>query len=153
MTPRRLYSSLALAEMVTWALLLVGIVLKYSHITAMGVRIAGPIHGLAFLSYGAATLLIWANNRWSFARGVIGLLSTLIPFATLPFEKNTERAGLLAGGWRFRDTSDTPANATDHVLALVVRKPMLAFAAIATVVIVVFFVLLSLGSPLAALRN
>lgn len=153
MTPKRLYSALALAEMATWALLLAGIALKYSNVSPLGVRIAGPIHGLVFLSYGAATLLVWLNNRWSAGRGLLGLLSTLIPFATLPFEKNTDKAGLLEGDWRFRDSADQPFTWADRVLAVVVRRPLLASGLIALAVAALFLTLLTLGSPLEAVRN
>ncbi|AKK03283.1 DUF3817 domain-containing protein [Corynebacterium epidermidicanis] len=153
MTPRKLYSSLAFAEMVTWALLLLGIALKYSGVTPVGVRIAGPIHGFTFLGFGATTLLIWMNNRWPAVRGVLGLLSTIVPFATVPFEKNTEKAGLLDGRWRFQDPAEQPNGLLDQLLAFIVRKPLLAAVIILVAVVIVFTVLLSLGSPLEALRS
>lgn len=150
MTPRRLYSAIATAEMITWALLIAGIVLKYTGITPLGVKIAGPIHGFTFLTYGAITILIWINNRWSVGRGMVGLLSTIIPFATVPFERNTEEAGLIDGDWRFRDPAEHPAGVFEHILALVVRRPALAALIIFVLLVVVFTVLLILGPPYQA---
>lgn len=153
MTPRRLYSTIATAEMITWALLILGIILKYSSVTPLGVRIAGPIHGFTFLTYGAITILLWINNRWSLPRFVAGLISTVIPFATLPFERNTEKAGLLDGPWRFANSSEQPHGFLEHCLALVVRRPLLAAIIILVAVSIVFAILLSLGSPLEALKK
>ena len=51
MTPRRLFRALALAEVVTWTLLLLGMVLKYgTETTDLLVRIGGGLHGFAFLA-------------------------------------------------------------------------------------------------------
>lgn len=153
MTPRRLYSIIATAEMITWALLLLGITLKYSSVTPLGVRIAGPIHGFTFLTYGAITVLLWINNKWSAARLIVGLLSAVVPFATLPFERNAEKAGLLNGPWRYRDTAEQPSGLLDTCLAFVVRRPILAAVLILVLLAVIFFILLSLGSPLEAVKK
>src|SRR5690625_7003196 len=51
-TPSRLYRALALAEWVTWTLLLAGMFVKY--VLEAGewlVRIGGGLHGFTFLSY------------------------------------------------------------------------------------------------------
>src|SRR5699024_1890214 len=58
-TPSRLYRLLALAEMVTWTLLLLGMLLKYAlQVTEVGVRIGGSLHGFVFLSYVVVTVLV-----------------------------------------------------------------------------------------------
>lgn len=148
MTPRELYSRIAAAEMVTWALLLGGIALKYSGITPLGVKIAGPIHGFTFLTYCVITVLLWVNNRWSFGRLLLGLASSVVPFATVPFERSTEKAGLLSGPWRYAADSEQPQGALDHALAFVVRKPALAAVLILVGVAIVFTILLILGPPI-----
>ena len=52
MSPRLLYRRLAQAEVVTWTLLIIGMVLKYvTHTTELGVRIGGMVHGVVFIAY------------------------------------------------------------------------------------------------------
>lgn len=148
MTPRELYSRIAAAEMVTWALLIGGIILKYSGVTPMGVRIAGPVHGFTFLTYCVITVLLWVNNRWSFGKLIVGLLSSVIPFATVPFERSAEKAGLLDGPWRFASSDEQPRGVLEQGLAFVVRKPQLAAVLILIGVAVVFTILLILGPPI-----
>ncbi|MEJ5927140.1 DUF3817 domain-containing protein [Corynebacterium sp. H128] len=153
MSPQKLYASLATAEMLTWALLLGGMALKYSGLTALGVRIAGPIHGFTFLCFGAVTILLWINNRWPARRGITGLLSTLIPFCTVPFEHSVKKAGLIDAPWRFRDTNEKPQGFFEKILAMIVRRPLLAAVLILLLIAILFTILLALGSPLEALRN
>ncbi|WP_311509560.1 DUF3817 domain-containing protein, partial [uncultured Corynebacterium sp.] len=94
-SPKKLYGVLAAAEMVTWALLLLGLALKYLFkVTDIATTIFGGIHGFTFLCYVVTTIMVWINQQWSFGRGVIGLASSIIPFATYPFERNTLKAGL-----------------------------------------------------------
>lgn len=147
-SPKGLYSKLALAEMVTWALLILGLVLKYvTKTTELGTAIFGSIHGFVFLSYLVTTVLVWINQRWSFARGIIGLGSSILPFMTYPFERSTEKAGLLDGPWRFVDDSEQPRGLFESVLAMVIRRPFVsAFVAI-IIIAVVFSLLLMAGPP------
>lgn len=157
MTPKKLYSTLAVAETITWALLIGGMILKYTGVTPVGVRIGGGIHGFVFLSYCVATVLIWINNRWSFGRGILGLLSAIVPFATIPFEKNADKAGVLDGPWRFtaasNDPNERPANLPEHALAFAVRKPLPALIIVVIGLALVFTGLLALGSPVEWFKN
>lgn len=157
MTPRRLYRFFAIAETVTWALLITGMILKYTGITEIGVRIGGGIHGFIFLCFCVSTVLIWVNNRWSFGRGIAGLASAIVPFMTIPFDRSVEKAGLLSAGWRFRADSDDPeekpSTLPESVLALYVRQPVVAGVVSLVVVIAVFAGLLALGNPLDAIRS
>lgn len=157
MTPRKLYSTVALAETITWALLILGMILKYSGVYEGATKITGGIHGFTFLCFCVSTVLIWVNNQWSAVRGIVGLASAIIPFVTIPFEKNADKAGLLHGDWRFRDSkshsSEAPRTLPEKVLAFYIRKP--ALAAIITVVglAILFMILLSLGSPADLVKN
>lgn len=138
MKPQKIYRVIADIEAVTWALLILGMLLKYAFdVTEVGVKIAGPVHGFAFLAFVVTTLMVWANNRWSPARGVTGLLSAVVPFCTVPFERSTARAGLLAGDWR----TDGP------VAGRLTRNPRLTVGVLVAVVVVVFVVLLTVGGP------
>ena len=56
MSPRQLFRALAVAEAVTWTLLLIGMVGKHAlGVTELGVRIGGGVHGFVFLAYCAGT--------------------------------------------------------------------------------------------------
>ena len=157
MTPKKLYSTLAVAETITWALLILGMILKYTGVTPIGVRIGGGIHGFTFLSYCVATVLIWINNQWTIGRGALGLISAVIPFATIPFEKSAEKAGALHGEWRFKEKTEDPAqrpqNLPEHALAFAVRQPIAALIIVIVALAVVFGGLLALGSPLEWFKN
>lgn len=148
MSPKDLYQKVAVGETITWALLLIAMALKYSGITEAVMPIAGGIHGFVFLCFCVSTVLIWVNNKWSAGRGIVGLGSAIIPFMTIPFEKNTERAGLLHGEWRFRDGTEQPGTLPEKVLAFYITKPVLAAVITLVGLVVVFSILLSLGSPL-----
>lgn len=146
MSPRRLYRTLALAEAVTWTLLILGMVLKYvTHTTDLGVRIGGGLHGLVFLAYCMATVLVGVDGRWRAGRTLLGLASAVVPYATVPFERAVERAGHLRGTWRLR--SQPPAGAVEKVAAWVIRHPRRAFVMSALIILAVFRALLWLGPP------
>lgn len=137
MKPQTLYRTVADIEAATWALLIVGMILKYTDVTEALVPVAGPIHGLAFLTFVVTTILMWVNYRWSTGRGITGLLSSVIPFCTIPFERLTARAGLLDGGWR----------SGNRFLDTVVGRPFATAGGLAAVIIVVFAVLMIVGPP------
>ena len=145
-TPSRLYRVLALAEMVTWTLLLLGMLLKYVlQVTELGVRIGGALHGFVFLSYVVVTVLVAVDQRWSIGRLALGVGSALIPYLTVPFEQWAHRRWLLGDSWRLRE--GPPHTLPERVAALALRRPVLAAVVAVVVVAVVFSVLLSLGPP------
>lgn len=151
MSPTSLYQRVALAETITWAGLLIAMALKFTGVTEAVMPFAGGIHGFVFLCFCVSTVLIWVNNRWGAGRGIVGLASSIVPFATIPFERSTERQGLLAGPWRFSAQAgmgyDKPTTLPDRALAFVVRKPAVAAACALVGIVAVFLLLLSLGSP------
>jgi integral membrane protein len=109
MTPRRLFRLVAVAEAVTWALLLTGMVFKYTGVTELGVRVFGMVHGVVFIAYCLVTVLLWVDQRWSLGRLVLGLVSAVPPFMTLWFERYAERHGLVGDSWLSRPDSPTAA--------------------------------------------
>ena len=147
MTPRRLFCTLALAEVVTWTLLLAGMVLKYgTDTTDLLVRVGGGLHGFVFLAYAATVVLLAVDARWSPARTVAGLASAVVPYATVPFERSTERAGLLPDRWRL--VSGTPATGpVERLVASGLRRPALAAVVVLALLAVVFTGLLAAGPP------
>ena len=108
LTPRSLFRSLAVAEAITWAGLLLGMFLKYvTETTELGVRIFGMVHGVVFIAYCLVTLIVAIDQRWSPTRTVLGLVAAVPPFATLLFEVYADRRGLLGPEWLSRHDSPT----------------------------------------------
>ena len=149
MSPRILYRTLAIAEVITWALLLTAMFLKYvTQTTDAWVTPAGGIHGFVFLSYGAMTIFVWINQKWKPGVGVLGLVSAIVPFATLPFDIAIDKRGLLNGGWRLAPGGEKPSGFFEHVQAMVLRRPIVWTSIAAVVIAGVFTVLLILGPPI-----
>ena len=122
MSPTSLYRLVARAEAVTWALLLTGMFLKYvTRTTELGVQVFGMLHGIVFIAYCLATVLLWVDQRWSTGRVVAGLAAAVPPFATVPFERSAERAGLLGDRWRLR--SEEPSGVLETLTGWLVRRP------------------------------
>ena len=122
MSPRRLYRAAAVAEAITWALLLTGMFLKYvTETTELGVQVFGMVHGVVFIAYCLATGLLWVDQRWPASRLALGLLAAVPPFATVPFERYAERSGLLGDSWRLRTGS--PTGLLEKLAAWLVRRP------------------------------
>jgi integral membrane protein len=121
-TPRRLYRGGAVAEAITWALLLTGMFLKYvTETTELGVQVFGMVHGVVFIAYCLATGLLWVDQRWPVSRLALGLGAAVPPFATVPFERYAERTGLLGDTWRLR--AETPSGLLERLAAWLLRRP------------------------------
>lgn len=147
MTPKNLHRLAASIEMITWTLLILGMVLKYSGVTDDLVPIAGPIHGFGFLCFVVFTVVIWVNNRWPSGLGVVGLVVSIIPWAALPFTMWADRRGHLEGGWRFHNDGTDPDNPADWVLAQLVRHPIRSILIVLVIIVIVFLLLLNMGQP------
>lgn len=126
-TPKLLFRRVAVAEAITWALLLIGMFLKYAtETTELGVRIFGMVHGVVFIAYGLIALATWVNQKWSLRTGLLALVSAVPPFATIFFERSAESAGQLEGPWRFGASGESPASPPERLLAWLTRNPALA---------------------------
>ena len=69
MNPVTLFRRVAIAEAITWALLLTGMFLKYvTETTELGVRVFGMAHGVVFIAYCLTTLVVAVDQRWSRGR-------------------------------------------------------------------------------------
>lgn len=147
MLPRTLFRTFAFAEVVTWAGLITALILRGTGVTDAAVPIAGGIHGFVFLCYGASTVFVWVNQRWRAGIGIVGLITAIVPFATVPFELVVDKRGMLAGGWRLAPGGDAPRGFVEHVQAWVLRHLLLSVVLIVVLVAVVFTVLLYLGPP------
>ena len=148
MTPRSLFRGLAIAELVTWTMLLVGMLLEYGFGAGdWPVRVGGGVHGFVFLAYLVVTTVVAVNQRWSFAATVLGWVSAIVPYTTLPFEVGAARRGMLDGGWRRDVVAGERPGPLDRLLVVVVRHPVLATLVGVVLVAAVFGVLLTLGPP------
>ncbi len=146
-SPARLFRTVAVAEAVTWALLLLGMVLKYvTRTTDVAVSVFGMLHGVVFLTYVVTAVVVWVDQRWSPARGVVGLLSAVPPFATILFDLGTERRGLLGSTWRLREAG-TERGRVERVVAQVVRRPGQGLLAAVAAVAALTAVALVVGPP------
>lgn len=144
-TPAALFRTLAIAEAVSWTLLIAGLVARAALGWDLAVTIGGGIHGFVFLSYGATAILVALHNRWHPGPTVVAVVAAIIPYATVPVEIWLQRRGLLRGHWRLDAAADE--RWYDPALRWFLRHPGVLVAAIAGAVVVLFVVLLMLGPP------
>ncbi|RBP67064.1 integral membrane protein [Brevibacterium sanguinis] len=148
MTPKRFFNFFAVAEAITWAMLITGMILKYgTETTEIGVRIGGSVHGFVFLCFVLAVILVGVSQRWHVGRILMGLVAAVVPFATIPFEIVSARAGALDGQWGLGADGREPRGPLERLCAWAIRSPWLAAGVGLLVVIVVFTALLVVGPP------
>ncbi|HEV7204678.1 MAG TPA: DUF3817 domain-containing protein [Jatrophihabitans sp.] len=76
----RAFRVVALAEAVSWLLLIVATVVKYTAGNAIGVHVMGPIHGVLFLAYVALALFeVRTKLGWDTRTTLIVLADSVIP--------------------------------------------------------------------------
>jgi len=97
-TALRWFRIAAVAEAVSWAGLLVGMLVKYVVAdNEIGVQIFGPIHGGLFVAYVVAVTIAARNARWAPSTWLLGVVSAVPPFMTVWFERRVTRAGERTG--------------------------------------------------------
>nr|AGC72214.1 membrane protein [uncultured bacterium A1Q1_fos_1060] len=148
MSPRRLFRIVAVAEAITWAMLLTGMFLKYvTETTEMGVRIGGMIHGVVFIAYCLVTVLVGIDAKWSVKRISLGLASAIPPFFTVWFDLAMEKRGALAHTWRL--ATAPPQNLFEHLSAWLITKPLQGLGAGVVAVAALTGVALMVGPPVS----
>lgn len=147
-TPRTFFRFFAIAEVISWTLLIGGLILRATNGWDLAVTIGGGIHGFVFLSYGATAIIMAKNQRWSAWPTVVALVSTVIPYATVPVDIWLHRTGRLDGPWR-RTATDDPRDHTwhDRLLRWIINHPFLSIVIGLGAVIVVYVALLIMGPP------
>ena len=146
--PSLLFRTFAFAEAVSWTLLIVALILRATSDFAIGVTIAGGIHGFVFLCYGATAILVAKNNRWSWSPTALALLAAIVPYATIAAEVWLHRTGRLAGEWRMRATADPRDHSWhDRLLRVFLRHPRALGGTAAVAIFLVFSALLIVGPP------
>lgn len=148
-TPKAIFGTFALIEMITWAVLISAIILRETIGLAPNVFfIAGATHGFAFIGYSATAVLVSVNQRWPLQRGMVAVLLAIVPLATVPFDKYLEKRKFLDGDWR-TERSGNPMDKTkfDQLFRWFINHPVILVLTLITSVISLFSFLLWLGPP------
>lgn len=148
-TPRGWYRTVAIAESITWTLLIIGMLLKYvAGLGGLPVLIGGSIHGFVFLAYAMTAVLIGVNQRWKVVLIVGAVATAIVPYATIPFDRQLERRGMLDGGWHLEHSEDPRDRIwTRRFLRWLLNRPALLIALFVVGIAVIMSVLLLLGPP------
>ena len=146
MRPLTLFRRVAVAEAITWALLLVGMFLKYvTETTDVAVSVFGMVHGVVFIAYCLSTLVVAVDQRWTPGRTLLGLAASIPPFFTLLFDYLAERRGAFGDSWRL--TADEPARPLDRPVAWLLRNPLQGALVAVGAVAVLTVLALVVGPP------
>lgn len=147
-TPARLFRALAIAEAITWTLLISALIARAVGQPAVLVTIAGGIHGFVFLAYGAAAVLLAFHQRWNVGAAILAVASAVVPYATIPVEIWLHRSGRLEGQWRLTETDD-PRDRTwyDRTMRWFLHRPWVLGLLILVAVAAIFSILLLVGPP------
>jgi integral membrane protein len=95
-TVARVFRAVAVAEAVSWVLLLAGMFVKWVLRTSeLGVQLAGPVHGAVFVAYVLVSLLAWRVLGWSPRTALLALVASVPPLCTVVFERWARRTGRL----------------------------------------------------------
>ena len=149
MTPRLLFRSVAIAEAITWALLIAGMVMKYVlQVGEFGVQIGGFLHGLVFIAFGLTAGFVGVNQHWGAKLTAIAMVTAIVPFVTIPLDRSLEKNGLLDGDWRRTRTKD-PRDHTrvSALLRWALARPALLVAIMTVALVSIMATLLTIGPP------
>lgn len=98
---RTAFRTVAIAEAISWALLLAAMFCKWIlesepfGLHEGGVPVAGPIHGGIFMLYVATSLAAAFILKWNVKTTLLALAASIPPFFTYLFEVVADRKGLL----------------------------------------------------------
>jgi integral membrane protein len=147
-TPDRLFRVLAIAEAITWTILISAMIARAVGAPGIVVTIGGGIHGFIFLAYAATAVLVALNQRWHPGVGVLAVVSAVIPYATIPMEIWLHRTGRLAGDWRL-DATDDPRDRRwyDRLMRWFLRRPWVLAVLLVVGIVALYVVLLLVGPP------
>jgi integral membrane protein len=110
-TVRTIFRAVAIAEALSWALLLSAMFCKWVlksepfGLHEGGVPVAGPIHGGIFVAYVLSCIAAAVVFKWEARTTLLALGSSIPPFFTYWFEVVADRKGLLGAGQRSGATS------------------------------------------------
>jgi integral membrane protein len=88
---------IALLEAVSWVGLLVGMYFKYvgTPRTEIGVKVFGMTHGLIFIAFVVAGLLVGIAGKWSAGTWLLALLASIAPLCSVIFLIWADKTGRL----------------------------------------------------------
>lgn len=93
---RVVFRTLAIVEACTWAGLLISMLIKYPLAgSPVGVTVFGWLHGLAWVLFIVACLVAGGWFRWRWWITLTGIVCSVLPFLTVPFDIWMERTGRL----------------------------------------------------------
>jgi integral membrane protein len=149
MKPKDLFVVFAIAEAVTWTLLILGLLAKaFTSIAPIVVTVIGGLHGLVFLGYGVTAALVGVNQRWSTGKIILGIALAIVPYATIPFERIQLKQSTLEGEWRTTESGHPKDNTWfDRLFRWFVGRPLLLIIALVVIVAAIFATLLLVGPP------
>jgi integral membrane protein len=83
-----LFRLAAFGEAIGWTLLIIGIIIDETTVSwhAIPVKITGQLHGMLFLTYMAAALVLSPSLGWSWFRAIIATIASVPPYGSLVFE-------------------------------------------------------------------
>jgi integral membrane protein len=147
--PKDIVGTFARIEMFTWALLITAIVLRETIGLSPNIfTIAGATHGLAFMGYSVAAVLVGVNQRWPLQQTAIAVVLAIVPFATYPFDRYLEKKSMMEGEWRIEGTKDPRDNTGfDKLFRWFIFRPVLLILTLVVFVVSLFAFLLWLGPP------
>jgi len=147
-TPDRLFRVLAIAEAITWTILISAIIARARGASGIVVTIGGGIHGFVFLAYAATAVLVAVNQRWRLGVTVLAVASAIVPYATIPTEIWLHRTGRLRGAWRLEETDDSRDRLWyDRLMRWFLRRPWMLAAILAVGIVALYVILLLVGPP------
>ncbi|WP_029261328.1 MULTISPECIES: DUF3817 domain-containing protein [Microbacterium] len=147
-TPDRLFRVLAIAEAITWTILIAAIIARAVGAPGVVVTVGGGIHGFVFLAYAATAILVALNQRWHPGVGVLAVVSAVIPYATIPMEIWLHRTGRLDGAWRLEATDDSRDRRWyDRLMRWFLRRPWVLALLLAVGIVALYVILLLVGPP------
>ncbi|GAA4839115.1 DUF3817 domain-containing protein [Garicola koreensis] len=147
-SPHALFRTFGIAEVISWTLLIGGLILRAAAGWDLAVTIGGGIHGFVFLAYGTTAVLVAKNQRWRPYPTTVAIVSAVVPYATIPVDIWLTRSSRLTGAWRLNATEDPRDQLWhDRLMRLVIRHPAQSLVVGFLAVAVVFTVLVVLGPP------
>ena len=147
-TPDRLFRILAIAEAITWTILIAAIIARAAGAPGVVVTVGGGIHGFVFLAYAATAVLVALNQRWHLGVAALAVVSAVVPYATIPTEIWLHRSGRLTGVWRLEETDD-PSDRRwyDRVMRWFLRRPWVLAVLLVAGIVALYVILLLVGPP------
>lgn len=147
-SPKNLFRVLAIAEVFSWTLLIIGLILRWTAGLEIATVIAGTIHGFVFISYGATAVLLTFHQRWNPAVAVLAIVSAIVPYATLPVDRWLARTGRLEGDWLLEVPEAPERRWYDAIMVWFLRRPWIFGALILAAIVAVYFIALWIGPPI-----